>query len=66
MMIPAGVRAGQKLRLGNKGYPVNGKRGDQIVEIQIVVPKEISQQERELYEKIRQTETFSPRANIAL
>ena len=66
MMIPAGVRSGQKLRLGNKGYPVNGKRGDQIVEIQIAVPKELSQQERELYEKIRQQESFSPRANIAL
>jgi curved DNA-binding protein len=66
MMIPAGVRSGQKLRLGNKGYPVNGKRGDQIVEIQIAVPKELSQQERELYEKIRQQESFTPRANIAL
>lgn len=66
MMIPAGVRSGQKLRLGNKGYPINGKRGDQIVEIQIAIPKDISQQERDLYEKIRQAESFNPRANLAL
>ncbi|MBD2092295.1 J domain-containing protein [Microcoleus sp. FACHB-1515] len=66
MMIPAGVRAGQKLRLGNKGYPINGKRGDQIVEVQIAIPKDITQPERDLYEKIRQLESFNPRSNLAL
>lgn len=65
MTIPSGVRSGQRLRLANKGYPVeNGKRGDQLVEIQIVTPKNISQEERELYEKLRQIETFKPRANL--
>lgn len=65
MTIPAGVRSGQRLRLANKGYPaVSGKRGDQIVEIQIVAPREISSQERELYEKIRQLESFNPRAGL--
>lgn len=64
MNIPPGVRAGQRLRLANKGYPLNGDRGDQIVEIQIVVPKELTEQEQELYEKLRQLETFNPRANL--
>ncbi|MGF1989360.1 MAG: DnaJ C-terminal domain-containing protein [Nostoc sp. ZfuVER08] len=65
MTIPSGVRSGQKFRLGNKGYPNDdGKRGDQLVEIQIVTPKNISQEERELYEKIRQIETFKPRADL--
>jgi curved DNA-binding protein len=64
MSIPPGVRSGQRLRLANKGYPVNGERGDQIVEIQIVVPKELSEAERELYEKLRQLEEFNPRANL--
>ncbi|EKQ69055.1 DnaJ-class molecular chaperone with C-terminal Zn finger domain [Leptolyngbyaceae cyanobacterium JSC-12] len=64
MSIPPGVRSGQRLRLANKGYPINGDRGDQIVEIQIVIPKELSEQERELYEKLRQLETFDPRANL--
>jgi curved DNA-binding protein len=30
----------------------------------IVAPKEISPEERDLYEKIRQIETFSPRATL--
>ncbi len=65
MVIPAGVRSGQRLRLANKGYPdANGDRGDQIVEIQIAVPKELSEQERELYEKLRQAETFNPRKDL--
>jgi curved DNA-binding protein len=65
MNLPAGVRSGQRLRLANKGYPdANGNRGDQLVEIQIVIPKNISPQERELYEKLRQIETFNPRADL--
>jgi curved DNA-binding protein len=62
--IPAGVRSGQRLRLANKGYPIEDKRGDQIVEIQVVIPKEITEPERELYEKLRQVESFNPRADL--
>jgi curved DNA-binding protein len=65
MNIPPGVRSGQRLRLAQKGYPTeDGKRGDQLVEIQIVTPKNLTQQERELYEKLRQIETFKPRADF--
>ncbi|BAZ29443.1 chaperone DnaJ domain-containing protein [Cylindrospermum sp. NIES-4074] len=65
MTIPPGVRSGQRFRLSNKGYPSeNGKRGDQLVEVQIVTPKNISPEERELYEKIREIETFKPRADL--
>lgn len=65
--IPQGVKSGQRLRLANKGYPSDkGKRGDQLVEIQIVMPKSISPEERELYEKIRQIETFNPRADLPI
>lgn len=65
MRIPAGVRMGQRLRLAGKGYPSEeGRRGDQIVEIQIIAPREISAQERELYEKLRDISTFNPRADL--
>jgi curved DNA-binding protein len=65
MNLPSGVKSGQRLRLANKGYPDgNGKRGDQLVEIQIVIPKEISEAEKELYQKIREIETFNPRQDL--
>ncbi|MGV2827820.1 DnaJ C-terminal domain-containing protein [Myxosarcina sp. GI1(2024)] len=72
--VPQGVRSGQRLRLANKGYPLrsgdrveslNGsERGDQLVELQIVTPREISQAERDLYEKLKELEQFYPRQNI--
>ncbi|HAX76615.1 MAG TPA: molecular chaperone DnaJ, partial [Cyanobacteria bacterium UBA11372] len=63
--VPPGVKSGQRLRLANKGYPVDeGDRGDQLVEIQIVVPRNPSLRERELYEKLRQIETFNPRTDL--
>ncbi|MBW4492466.1 MAG: J domain-containing protein [Oscillatoria princeps RMCB-10] len=65
MTVPPGVRSGQRLRLASIGYPIgSGSRGDQIVEIQIAVPRELSPQERELYEKLRQVETFNPRQDL--
>jgi curved DNA-binding protein len=66
MTIPSGVRSGQRLRLANKGYPTgNGStRGDQIVDIQIVVPRDPTPEERELYEKLLQLESFNPRADL--
>ena len=65
MALPSGVRSRQRLRLANKGYPnKSGDRGDQLVEIQIVTPKDISDQERELYEQLKNINTFEPRKNI--
>ena len=59
------VRSGQRLRLANKGYfDKSRNRGDRLVEIQIVTPKEISDREKELYEKLRELEEFNPRQNI--
>ncbi len=66
MMIPKGVRSGQRLRLAGKGYPTENGRGDQLVEIRIEVPKDPSGSERELYDKLRQIETFNPRADLPI
>ncbi|MFB2936737.1 DnaJ C-terminal domain-containing protein [Aerosakkonemataceae cyanobacterium BLCC-F154] len=63
--VPAGVRSGQSLRLRGKGWPnPKGGRSDQMVKISIVPPKELSQTEREYYEKIRADRTFNPRTNL--
>lgn len=62
MTVPKGVRPGQRLRLANKGYPDgSGKRGDQLVEIQIAIPSDISSEEIALYQQIREKEQFNPR-----
>jgi len=67
MKLPAGVVSGQRLRLANKGYPDGrGDRGDQLVEIKIVTPKEPSQEELEIYQKLRDLERFKPRKDLPL
>lgn len=54
LTIPAGTQPGQQLRI--KGYGIKDLRtknvGDQYVEIQIEIPKKLSHEERELYEKL--------------
>jgi curved DNA-binding protein len=65
MTLPAGVRSGQRLRLGGKGYPgTDGARGDQLVQIRIEMPRNITAQEKDLYEKLRQVESFKPRTGL--
>ena len=54
LSVPAGTQPGQQLRL--KGYGIKDLRtnnmGDQYVEIQIEIPKKLSKEEKELYEKL--------------
>jgi molecular chaperone DnaJ len=54
LTIPAGTQPGQQLRL--RGYGIKDLRsnamGDQIVEIQVEIPKKLSREERELYETL--------------
>ena len=65
MNVPAGVRSGQRLRLANRGYPNDrGERGDQIIAITIIIPKTLTPEEKELYEKLRTVETFNPRSEL--
>ena len=65
MSVPGGVRSGQSLRPRGKGWPKpKDGRSDQIVKLQIVSPKDISQIERDCYEKIRANSSFNPRANL--
>lgn len=65
MSIPAGVRPGQRLRLAGKGYPTDGgDRGDQLVEITLTLPPELSEAEEDLYRQLRHIETHNPRATL--
>jgi curved DNA-binding protein len=65
LTIPPAVKSGQQLRLSGKGFPKDARTfGDQYVEIQIVVPKTPSKQERELYEKLLAIQSFDPRENL--
>lgn len=56
MEIPAGTQDGQSFRIPGKGASYRRGRGDLIVTIRVKIPKRVSQEERELYEKLRNLE----------
>ncbi len=60
--IEPGTQSGKILRLRSKGLPdVNGYgTGDLLVYIQIWTPGKIDRQEKELLERLRQSENFKP------
>lgn len=65
MMIPPSVQSGQRLRLTGKGYPIGqGLYGDQIVEIEVIVPTALDDEEKALYQELRNIERFDPRASL--
>jgi curved DNA-binding protein len=62
LKIPAGSQSGQKLRLKGKGLPMKGHgRGDLYARLKIVVPKTLSERERELFSEMATLSSFKPR-----
>jgi molecular chaperone DnaJ len=65
--IPPGTSSGTKLRLREKGAPSArhaGKRGDQIVEVQVVVPKPEDERVRNLMKELSKIDPEDPRREI--
>lgn len=60
--IPQGIESGEKIRIPQKGYKDGkGGRGDLVAEIKIVVPKKPSEEELEIYKKLKDITKFEPR-----
>jgi len=60
--IDAGTQGGKVLRLRNKGIPeLNGYRtGDQMVNVNVWTPQNLSKEEKKVIEKLRGSESFEP------
>ncbi len=65
LKVPPGTASGQTLRLKGQGLPQKpgreGPAGDLYMTTKIVVPKNLSSRERELFEALRDESTFDPR-----
>ncbi|MEA2255897.1 MAG: curved DNA-binding protein [Solirubrobacteraceae bacterium] len=60
--VPAGSSSGRRLRLRGQGYPgPGGRRGDLYAVVKIMVPKRLSAEERELFERLAAVSKFDPR-----
>lgn len=63
LQIPAGSDSGRKLRLKGRGLP-GDPRGDQYVELRVVVPKPENDRQKELYRELAEQTSTNPRKAI--
>jgi len=66
MTIPPGTSSGAKLRLRGKGAPDprTGNRGDQLAQLKIVSPKELSPEAAELFRQLQEAAPQAPRDGL--
>ena len=67
LKIPPGTQTGQKLRLREKGVPSatrDGMRGDQIVEVKIVVPQVRDERSKEILRELATLNPDDPRGGL--
>ena len=63
--IPAGTNSGDIITIENKGYiDKNGNRGNLILEIQILIPNNCTDKEKELYIALKKNSNFNPRKKL--
>ena len=69
LRIPPGTQSGQKFRLRDRGAPSlrnPGARGDQFVEVQVTLPKVISEETKELLRQYSKMNSENPRTEMGL
>jgi curved DNA-binding protein len=62
LKVPPGSSSGRNIRLRDRGYPKkDGTRGDFYATVQIVVPEQLGEKEKELFQQLAETSSFKPR-----
>jgi curved DNA-binding protein len=62
--VPAGSSCGRRLRLRGEGMPrPRGGNGDLYAEVRIMVPRTLTDAEREAFERLAQVSDYNPRRN---
>lgn len=69
LKIPSGTQGGQKFRLRERGFPSlrdQNLRGDQFIEVQIALPKVISEETKEILKQFERANPENPRTAMGL
>ena len=60
--IPQGIQSGEKVTIPGKGYKdAKGGRGNLVANVKVMVPKRLSEAEKEIYMKLKEVSNFNPR-----
>ena len=60
--IPPGTNSGQQLRVRGRGLAKgqSGEKGDLFVVVNIIIPEQITEEERELWKSLKRISRFNP------
>ena len=62
--VPKGIQSGDRIEIPNKGYKNGqGGRGNLYAEVKIVTPKELTPEEKSIFEQLNEISKFNPRLN---
>lgn len=60
--IPQGIQSGEKITIPEQGYKdAKGGRGNLIAQVKVMVPKKLTDDEKEIYTKLKEISKFNPR-----
>lgn len=65
IIVPQGIESGENFKVPQKGY-LNGQggRGNLVAEVKIMVPKKMTDEEKELFKRLNDISSFNPRKKI--
>ena len=66
LRIPPGTKSGRTFRVRGHGVPVSGGHGDLLVTVEVAVPEQLSQAEREAVEALAAASPESPRHHLGV
>jgi DnaJ-class molecular chaperone len=59
LRIPAGTQPGRKFRIKGLGLEKNGRKGDQLVAVQVTLPGELTPEQQDLMKKLAESAGMS-------
>ena len=66
LRIPPGTRSGRTFRVRGHGVPAQNGRGDLLVTVEVAVPEQLSEAQREAVEALAAASTDSPRRHLGV
>ncbi len=55
LKVPAGTQPGRKFRIKGLGIEKGGRRGDQLVQVQVEIPEHLTPEQEELFKKFAES-----------
>ena len=61
--IPEGIQSGEVITIPGRGYKdSNGGRGNLVANVKVMVPKQLTEEEKEIFMKLKEVSSFNPRS----